>query len=249
MKIEIRTTTEPGMVQITTLDERWYYREGDQKLFPSITWIAGYYPKGIEFYKWLANKGWDESQAIKNAAGERGTRVHRAIEQLIRTGKVKMGDAFPIGEEYEVTELTVEEYEAVMSFKAWYLEAKPEFLSVEHTCFNEEDVYAGTIDFKAKIDGEVYIVDVKTSKSIWPSHELQLSAYRHTPQGAADKTAILQVGYKTKKGWKFTEVPDKYELFLAAKKIWWAENENVSPRQKDYPLEITIEEVLHAENK
>ena len=33
--------------------------------------IAGHYPKGIAFYKWLAEKGWDESQALKSAAGDK----------------------------------------------------------------------------------------------------------------------------------------------------------------------------------
>jgi hypothetical protein len=74
MKKEIREVKD-GIVQITTVDERWYVKalkdeEGILKVVfvPSITWIAGHYPKGIAFYKWLAGKGWDEAEALKQSA-------------------------------------------------------------------------------------------------------------------------------------------------------------------------------------
>ena len=242
MKIEYRETKEPGWVQITTLDERFYLRQEDERVFPSVTWITGYYPKGVEFYKWLASKGWDESVAIKEAAGERGRRVHQAIEQLLNTGKIKMGDTFPVGESENFSELTVEEWEAVMSFHEWYDLTRPEILAIEQVCYNEEEDYAGTIDLKVKIEGVTYVVDLKTSQNVWPEHKLQVSAYLHTPQGEAEKCAILQVGYRKnkKKLWKFTEVEDSFELFLAAKKIWHSENDNVMPKQYKFPTELTI---------
>src|SRR3990172_10646192 len=82
-----------NVMQITTLGERWYARQSEDKktglpifkYYPSVTWICGYYPKGIPFYKWLADKGWDEAEAIKNAAGDKGSKVHSAC-QLLDTG-------------------------------------------------------------------------------------------------------------------------------------------------------------------
>lgn len=251
MKIEYRETKEPGWVQITTIDERFYLRQEDQRVFPSVTWICGYYPRGIEFYKWLASRGWDESIAIKEAAGERGRRVHRAIEQLLTTGKIKIGDTFPVGDSDIFTELSVEEWEAVMSFHEWFTLYKPEVLAIEQLCYNDEEDYAGTIDLKVKIGEEVWVVDLKTSQNIWPEHELQVSAYKHTPQGEADKCAILQVGYRKnkKKFWKFTEIEDCFELFQSTKKIWHRENDNVVPKQMNYPTELTIERKQDAENR
>lgn len=54
-----------GIVQITTYDERWYAQKIRDPnpgvptvLFvPSVTWVAESYPKGIGFYRWLADKG------------------------------------------------------------------------------------------------------------------------------------------------------------------------------------------------
>jgi hypothetical protein len=71
-----------GIVQITTYDERWYAHEVKDpitgipfiKFVPSVTWIAESYPKGIGFYRWLADKGWDEAEAIKEAAGDKAQR-------------------------------------------------------------------------------------------------------------------------------------------------------------------------------
>jgi hypothetical protein len=88
----INKDKERGIVQITTFDERWYARPTEDPItklprfefVPSVTWIADHYPKGVGFYKWLANKGWDEAEAIKSAAGDKGSKVHLAIADLIR---------------------------------------------------------------------------------------------------------------------------------------------------------------------
>ena len=70
MKKMIIDTKTKGIVQITTVDERWYLKK--DKFVPSSTWIANYYPKGIGFNKWLASKGWDRAEALKQEAGEKG---------------------------------------------------------------------------------------------------------------------------------------------------------------------------------
>jgi hypothetical protein len=93
MKKIIRVTDEKrGIQQITLADERWYAKPIPDPVsamptyqpVPSVTWVAGYWPKGIEFYKWLASKGWDEAEAAKHAAGDKGSRVHLAIERILR---------------------------------------------------------------------------------------------------------------------------------------------------------------------
>ena len=39
------------------------------------------------------------------------------------------------------------------------------------------------------------------------------------------------------------EVEDRFELFLAAQKIWAHETEGVAPKQKDYPRELKLDTV------
>ena len=236
------------IVQITTQSERWYQR-GENEFVPSVTWITQFYPKGIAYYKWLASKGWDEAEAIKIAAGDKGSKVHQAIEELLKGEKVKMEAKFLNKTSGELEELTLEEYEALMSFVDWFNAVNPKMLASEITVFSKKFNYAGTVDFICEIDKQIYIVDFKTSQYIWPSHELQLSAYSKADfeQSFAQKwinrkLAILQLGYRfNKRNWKFTEIKDKFQLFLAARKIWENECANIKPFQRDYPLELKLE--------
>lgn len=267
MKKEIRHLTASGLVQVTTTDSRWYAKPTMDRAtglpngfeyVPSVTWIAGYYPKGTGFYKWLAGTGWDESQAIKAAAGDKGSKVHTAIATLIDGQTVEM-DALVFNPSTGQPEpLTLEEYECLMSFVAWAREAKPVTIAKDLTVWNEEDGYAGTVDYLCLIDKRPTLIDFKTSQQVWPEHEIQVSAYAHALAGAQPsldpallealafsppQLAILQLGYRRNKvGWKFTVVEDQYPLFLAAKQIWAKETAGEKPLQKDYPVRLAIAE-------
>ncbi len=234
------------IVQITTLDERWYEtKSGAFK--PSSTWIASYYPKGINFYKWLAEKGWDEAEAIKREAGERGSKVHQVIEALIKGAKIRMDDKVTNPNTLQSEELTPDEWDAVWSFVRWYEGklANPTFKIIANEVAVEGENYCGTLDLLYSENGENVILDVKTSAHIWKEHELQISSYKHAVEMATKKKIarleILQVGYKRNKdGFKLTEIADKYDLFQHAYAIWEEENKDVQPKQKDYPMELSL---------
>lgn len=247
MKKEIRQISKDGKTfQVTVADtERWYLREDDTgkiTAFPSITWIASQYPKGTEFYKWLANKGWDESQAIVAAAGVKGHKVHQMISDLLNGQSIKMDSLVLNPETGEREPIELEEYESLLSFADWFREVKPEPIANEVAVFNTTEGFAGTVDFICKIDGQLWIVDFKTSQYIWPSYEIQVAAYAHTDGiEVPHKLAILQLGYKrNKKRYKFTEVSDQFDLFQAAHRIWKKENPNSKPFVADYPMEISL---------
>jgi len=253
MKKEIKqiiTIDGKEYVQLTLPDERWYVRgivdELNNKLenefVPSVSWISGFYPKGIAFYKWLADKGWNEAEALKSSAGNKGSKIHQAIESLLKGKEVRMREKFLNRETLQEEELTVDEYEAIMSFVDWYNETNPEIVGTEQVVFNDEYGYAGTVDLICRIGDQLYIIDFKTGQSIWPEYELQISAYKHAVNLSEDiKLAILQVGYrKNKKLFKFTEIEDKFDLFLSAKNIWQNECANIKPKQKDYPTSLKV---------
>ena len=260
-----------GIVQVTCSDERWYLKKsGDEatglptyKAVPSVTWVAGHYPKGIEFYKWLANTGWDESQAIKEAAGDKGSKVHLAIEKILRGEEfridTKVQDKNRSSEmETVYSELSFEELLCVKSFIDWFNAVKPEVIATERTIFSDIHNFAGTVDFVCRIDGVPYVVDFKTSKYIWREYELQVSAYRTALENGENpimelnangtetgdkvdltglKTAILQVGYtRNRAGWKFTEVEDAFPLFKVAQQIWQREAGSQEIKQYQFPI-------------
>jgi hypothetical protein len=239
LKYETRVVdAEKGIVQITTEDERFYSKPVDGKMvyIPSVTWITSKYPLGIAYMKWLASKGFDEAEALKEQAGEKGSMVHKVVEMLL-TGSTIMYDTI-----VDDRELTAEEYAAVMSFVEWFELYKPSVISTETTIFAPDNRYAGTYDLLCTIKGIKWLIDLKTSASIWPSHECQISAYRHCLPEGVIKLGILQLGYKynkTKK-WKFTEIEDQWELFNSVYKIWEKECLGIVPMQKDYPLSLTL---------
>jgi hypothetical protein len=259
MKIQLRKVDEEkGIMQLTTLDERWYFEEVLNKkekkteitFYPSSSWICGFYPKGVAFYKWLAEKGWDEAETIKKSAGDKGSKVHKAIEDLIKGKEVSINDKY-----YNETldceeELTPEEWICLMSFAKWVNDVKPKFILTEQSAINKKIGYGGTIDCVCDINGQIYLIDFKTSQYIWKEYELQISSYKELLP-YIDKTkdidlsvvklAILQVGYnRNKNEYKFTEIDDKFDLFLNAKAIWNEEVSNKEPKQRDFPLKIKL---------
>lgn len=242
MKIEVRETKTPGVIQITTLDERWYRHPDHPDIdFSSWTWVAGCYPKGIQFYKWIASKGWDESQAIKQSAGEKGSRVHKGIEILLAGGPLRMNDVLPDNDGNQA-EFSVEEWECLMSFADWFKDTKPEILQTEQSVFNFTLNHAGTLDLKCKIGEDIWIIDFKTGQNLWPEYEVQVNGYKSCENMEdVTKMGILRIGYKAnKRHWKLDEIDPCPQLVQAAHEIWLHEYGNVKPRQMEYPTELCL---------
>ncbi len=281
-KIIKTVDAEKKIVQITICDERWYSKPNPEKpeeliYVPSITWISSFYPKGVRFYKWLSQRSWDESQAIKLAAGDKGSKTHSGVGSLIDGETVEMDREYPNSETGIFEKLGVKEYECLMSFVNWWKDTKPAMIAREMVVFDDIEGYAGTLDLICRVtkpqtkkelkegkepQNELWIIDFKTSPNIWPSFELQVSAYKNAliemllaeeargekfldvtiEEVTKAKLGILQLGYRTRKGYKFTEIEDKYDLFLSAKRIWKNETEGVEVSKKDYPIELQLKE-------
>jgi hypothetical protein len=265
-----------NIVQITVADERWYMKPGKDPVtevpvytpVPSVTWIAGYWPKGVGFYKWLADKGWDEAEAVKAAAGDRGSAVHLAVEKILNGEEFRIDTKIEDknrSTEHEVAkrDLTYEELVCVESFLDWYREVKPETIATETVIFSDIHSYAGTVDYVCRIDGVPYVIDFKTSKQVWKEYALQVSAYRvalangenplfeKNPNGTNSnkrvdmsglRTAILQLGYdRNKAGYKFTDIEDAFPLFKVAQQIWKVEVGERTPgfTKRDFPIVLS----------
>lgn len=278
MKKIIREVNEKlGIHQITIADERWYMKSvtnlvnglPEFRPVPSVTWITQSYPKGIAYFKWLAEHGWDEAEAIKNAAGDKGTKVHAAIEAIFRQEEVRIDSKFLNKSTDQMEELTLEECDAILAFLAWKksmeLNYTVQTLTWEKTVFSDKYEYAGTVDwivkFTNKLDGavEYWVIDFKTSQYLWPSHELQLNAYKGTIENGENpiegldatnfKMAILQLGYRrNKNGYKFTEIVPDFDMFLTTQKIWRKEHGDEQPHKRDYPIVLSpalkVEDIL-----
>lgn len=270
MKKIIRDVDEKrGIVQATFADERWYFKpskvDSVPKMIavPSVTFIAHSYPKGIGYYKWLADKGWDEAEGVKNAAANKGSKVHQAVDAILNGNEVRIDSKFINHETEKEEELTLEECDAILSFVRWRNEHPDlEIVANESVLFSEKFGYAGTIDLICKIEDRYWLIDFKTSQQVWPEHILQVSAYKAIIANGENEfdglaiedaedmgLAILQLGYrKNRDGYKWNEVAEKFDLFLAARQIWEYEHGTERPKVVDYPIILspaaTMEEIL-----
>lgn len=274
MKKEIRAVDEKnGLVRITTTDERWYAKATSSpvdglptfKFLPSVTWILSVFPK-LGLMRLRDEIGAEESELLKRLGGERGSKVHAACSAIIEGKEVRIDSKFDNGNGVE-EELTADEVRYVASFISWIEKAKPKFIAWDRTIVSEQFGYAGTFDFIAEMNeenpgaegGSVYLVDIKTSKVITTEHAMQVSSYRaalaedqefalNDAKSEDMKLAILQLGAPALKTipheWRFKEVDDCFELFLATKKVWEDVYETQIKdtkgcSQRDYPIVLS----------
>ncbi|HET7128949.1 MAG TPA: hypothetical protein VFJ93_07735 [Gaiellaceae bacterium] len=100
---------------------------------------------------------------------ERGSRLHDTLEHVLRRDN---------------PQIDPRDAAAIAGARLWLNETKVKPLEVEAFLINETLGYGGTLDLIAEIDGEIWLLDWKTSKSVaWPDGRvydemrLQLSAY------------------------------------------------------------------------
>lgn len=242
-----------GMIQITTLDERWYGVESKNdaglpiwEYDPSLTWICSYYPKGKEYLKWIAKNGWDEAEIIKHEAGSRGTIVHHGFEKLMIERELAM-DALIKDRDGVERQMTPDEYYCILTASQWYESVgSPKPLLIEQSLRSKKLGFSATLDYVFEMpDKTNLLLDLKTSKNIWPSHRIQVIGLNQVCKEndiRVDRMALLQVGYTANKTqhYKLTEVEDKPRLLMAAREFWANENDGSVPFQRDYPLVIKL---------
>jgi hypothetical protein len=187
--------------------------------WPSVTTFLSAYPTSEQLVKWIAEQGFHESRQIRDAAGRAGTKIHLGVDDLIQ------------GNELQEHSYTTEEWVKLKSFVDWYAEFKPEIIMTEIPVFCKKGGYAGRVDCIAKINGEIYVIDWKSSRSIHDSAVLQAAAYSHAIEDITDlkidNSSIVQLGASNKKGFRFVIFPDwhdHYKVFENVKQVWLYDN-------------------------
>jgi len=151
-----------------------------------------------------------------------GTTVHSIVENYTQYGR-KI-ESFPD----HIKKYAQAFYDFVDAFN-------PDIVENELTVLSSKHRYAGTMDMVATIDGQPYIIDVKTGKGIYNEVELQLSAYNEAlvEQGKKPhKLAVLLLekgddGLPTG-SYTFKTVKPRFKEFLACKTLWkWLNEEKI----------------------
>jgi len=222
-----------------------FYSTSDGSYVPSVTTILEAYPKDASYFKWLKDVGSD-ADAIRDEAGRRGSLVHELTE------KYDMGEIVSYLDDNGRPRFKMLEWAMFERYVDFSTNHKPAIDLIELHMASSILGYAGTLDRVMEIEGKRYLVDIKTSNSIYPSYWLQLAAYRHllTEMGYnVDGVAILWLNAKTRTrgkkgdiqgiGWQFVSKDDTandLRLFNATHDLWKSINEDIKPKQFFYQL-------------
>lgn len=149
--------------------------------------------------------------AVRDDAAARGKEVHQLIETWGRTGQLPGGH--PYGPSFEGF------------LRVW----RPDPVAVELTVFSTKHGYAGTTDMIADVGGELWVLDFKTSKSVYYEYHLQTAAYKHAewakfpdgrvgPKPEVQRTGVVLL--RPDGTHEFVETSGDFELFLLLKAVF-----------------------------
>lgn len=248
--------TSPKIATFHNRGTRFYEHPTKDLQVPGVTSVLNMLPKG--YLKFWAAKLVAESAVEMTETGELAMMVKRdpdgAVDYLKRApdrNTKKAADAGssahslfelratgqPIGEVTDSIRPFLEHFDDFLET------VQPEFDYVEETVWSEKHSYAGSLDFIARIQGEVCIGDNKTTRSgVHDEVALQLAAYKHADyivgeDGEANLLPDIVRGvvvHVRPEGWALYEVPvteDVFGYFLALREVWnW---DRLSGRKKD----------------
>lgn len=223
--------------QITLPDSRYYRRNSDY--YPSVTYVLGTYPKGKHFEDWLKKVGYASEYIVKKAA-EDGTQVHEMIEEYLN------GEELTFLNSYGTPQYNPEVWIMFLRFVDFWETYKPKLIETEVHLFSDELKVAGTCDLVCEIDGELWIIDFKTSNHLQTVYELQTAVYKQCYKECygleADHAAVLWLKSSKRKaskdkmqgkGWEIAEpertFEENLEIFKTVRKLFDLENPKSAP--------------------
>ena len=245
-----RLDFKPDLKQINFLDRRVYKRD-EGVYYPSVTTILQYMPKNKFFDNWLKDVG-HNADLILAKAGKEGTQVHEAAEALVRKEEVSWID------DYGNAKYSEPVWEMIIKFYDFWKTHKPELISAEEFVYSDEFKYAGTADLVVKMDGETWLLDLKTSNALHRAYDLQLAAYAKAIEEVKgikiDRTGIIWLKANTRsgskkkgvyqgKGWQIKVVDNidyNFDLFQTIYKLYSLENTVTEPIYKKYPTTLKL---------
>jgi len=232
--------------QITTNDSRFY--EDGNKTYPSVTYVLSYYPKGRNFEDWLKKVGYASDFIAKKAADE-GTLVHNLAESYLKGEKIELMD------EDQNPKYDIKIWKMFLRFVDFWETSGAELIETEVFLYSDALNIAGTCDLVCKINGEVCVIDIKTSNHLQVTYELQSAIYARCFEECydqkVDKVGILWLkspkrsykeGLLQGKGWEVFEskrsMDENIEIYGHVRAIFDLENPKLKPLSEKWPTSV-----------
>jgi ATP-dependent exoDNAse (exonuclease V) beta subunit len=133
-------------------NERYYIAENGTE-YLSVTSFVGKFSNGKDdIERWKAAVGEKEAKRIVDAACERGTAIHLACENLL------------LNKPWQ--DISMFYRQDFIAMKKHLEENVDDIFALEHQMFSNKLKLAGTVDCIAKYQGEMCIIDFKTSSQL-----------------------------------------------------------------------------------
>ena len=143
--------------EIVELDSRTtpkgrFYKAPNGKWYPSVTTVTGH--KAIEgIKKWEQRVGWTKAESIRRSSSWRGTKFHGIVEEYFKGNleKVKESKGLP---------------SYLFGFARKTLDRIDNIHCLEAPLYSDDLCLAGRVDCIAEFDGELAIIDFKTTGTL-----------------------------------------------------------------------------------
>jgi hypothetical protein len=239
---------DPQNQRIDFCDQRFYKKQGEDIYYPSVNTILDAIDKGKEFHTWQKSLGFNADIVLRDA-GEFGTKIHEAIDSYVN------GELVTWMNENGKQNFTLEEWKCFLKFVDFWQTWKPIVIASEVKIVSDIYKVGGTIDLVCEINGEIWLLDFKTSNYLHDTYDLQIAAYAMMWNSIFPKYPIKRTGIihlkaavkgpdKTKKGhiqgrgWKLYESEkhygDNFKVFRHVQQMWEWKNPTYKPANYYY---------------
>lgn len=148
-----------------------YYNKKGKRL-PGTTTIIGRFKESEFLIKWAWEQGRDglDYRRTRDKAGDSGTVTHELVDAHIHSR--------PPNIELYPQDIRDKGQVGFQGYLKWRETVDIEVVETEMQLVSEEFQFGGTPDCVARIDGELCMLDWKTSKRVYLDHLIQLAAYK-----------------------------------------------------------------------
>ncbi len=169
------------------------YKNNAGKRIPGVTTVIGselaWNKNALMYWCWEQGRDGLDFRQTRDDAADLGTLVHALIEAEMR----KMPT--PVIPE----EMKDKAENALLGFYEWQAAFRLEATGSEVALVSELLQTGGTIDYPARVSSRRVILDLKTSKGVYPDHRIQLATYgaiwnENFPDDPITGYHLLQVG-------------------------------------------------------
>lgn len=206
------------MNQRTKAHTQYYLNTGDA--IPGVTTVLGILAKPalVNWANRLGLQGIDSTK-FRDKAADVGTITHLMIMAHLTRKEIDLT-------EYSQQDIDTAQH-CMKSYHEWEKAHKVEPLLVETPLSSDKYGYGGTPDCLAYINGELELLDFKTSTAIWNDYFYQLAAYRQLciEKGYPNlnRARILRFGKDGDAGFEdrlITKFDNEFQLFLHCLSIY-----------------------------